>query len=191
MSVALPGANRSAGGGWASRMGRILDCLLQATSYLAGGILLFMGASVVTEVVMRYLLNRPTRWVVEFSEYMLLYMAFLGGAWVLRSEGHVKIDLLVETLSSNVQAVFYRVTSWVGALVCGLFFWFSASFTWETFWTGEVLFRAVHVPKWAVLLVIPAGLLLLTLQFIRRACTSPRVLGERKAAPVPFDAPGL
>jgi TRAP-type C4-dicarboxylate transport system permease small subunit len=163
-------------------MARVLDRLLQATSYLAGAILVVMGASVIFEVVMRYVFTRPTRWVVEFSEYMLLAMAFLAGGWVLRSEGHVKIDLLVEALPARLQAVLHRTTSWVGALVTGLFFWFSASFTWETWQSGEVLFRAVHVPKWMVLLVIPVGLLLLTLQFIRRACAGPAR---------PLDAPGL
>jgi TRAP-type C4-dicarboxylate transport system permease small subunit len=100
---------------------------------------------------------------------MLLYMGFLAGAWVLRGDGHVKIELLVEALPPRAQAVLHTVTSWVGAVVCGLFFCFSAFFTWETFLTGEVLFRSVHVPKWAVLAAIPVGLLLLTLQFIRRA----------------------
>ena len=163
-------------------MARLLDRLLQASSYLAGAILVFMGASVVFEVVMRYFVNRPTRWVVEFSEYMLLSMAFLAGGWVLRSEGHVKIDVLVEVLPPRVQTILHRTTSWVGALVTGLFFGFSAAFTWETWQSGEVLFRAVHVPKWMVLLVIPVGLLLLTLQFVRRACAG---------GPRPLDAPGL
>lgn len=173
-------------------MGRVLDRLLQATSYLAGALLLCLGTSVVVEVVMRYFLNRPTRWVVEFSEYMLLYMAFLGGAWVLRSDGHVKIDLLVEMLPPSVQATLYRITSWVGALVCGLFFWSSASFTWETFESGEVLFRAVHVPKWAVLLVIPVGLFLLMLQFVRRACARHGAIPDPRAVePPPVDTPGL
>lgn len=150
-------------------MTKLLDRLLVAAFYLAGAILLCLTASVVVEVVMRYLLNRPTRWVVEFSEYMLLYMAFLGGAWVLREEGHVRIEVLTDVLPRRAQAAIHVVTSWVGALVSGLFFWFSASFTLETFASGEILFRAVHVPKWAVLVVIPVGLLLLTLQFVRRA----------------------
>ena len=169
---------------------RWFDRVLSGLSYVAGTILVVMGASVLIEIIMRYLFNRPTRWVVEFSEYMLLYMAFLAGAWVLRSDGHVKVDMLVEVLPPRVQAVLYRTTAWVGALVCGLFFWFSASFTWETFGTGEVLFRAVHVPKWTVLVVIPVGLLLLTLQFIRRACSAPVVLGTGEAA-LPGQSPGL
>jgi C4-dicarboxylate transporter, DctQ subunit len=165
-------------------LGRWFDLVLGGLSYVAGAILVVMGVSILIEIVMRYFFNQPTRWVVEFSEYMLLYMAFLAGAWVLRSDGHVKVDMLVEVLPLRIQAVLHRVTSGVGALVCGLFFGFSAVFTWETFESGEVLFRAVHVPKWMVLAVIPVGLLLLTLQFIRRAGSPPVVLG-RRATPGP------
>ena len=170
----MPGVNAlPRGGGWLAALGRVFDGLLTALGYLAGGILLFMGASVLYEVFMRYLFNSPTRWVIEFSEYMLLYMALLAGAWVLRGEGHVKVEMLVDALPRKVQARLHVVTSWVGALVCAAFFWYSASLVWENIQTGEVLFRAVHVPKWAILVSIPIGLLLLTVQFIRRAFVQP------------------
>ena len=154
-------------------LGRAFDRLLLALTYLAGGILLFMGASVLYEVFMRYLFNAPTRWVIEFSEYMLLYMALLAGAWVLKGEGHVQVEMLTDVLPRKARVVLHAVTSWVGAFVCALFFWYGASLTWETFWSGEVLFRAVHVPKWAVLVSIPIGLLFLVLQFIRRSFSFP------------------
>ena len=153
--------------------GRAFDRLLVWQTYLAGGILLFMGASILYEVFMRYLFNAPTRWVIEFSEYMLLYMPLLAGAWVLKGEGHVKVEMLVDVLPQKAQVALHAVTSWVGAVVCGLFFWYSAYLTWETFQRGEVLFRAVHVPKWAVLVSIPIGLLFLVLQFIRRSFSFP------------------
>ena len=148
---------------------RAFDRVITGLNYLAGCILLFMAGAVLYEVFMRYLFNAPTRWVIEFSEYMLLYMALLAAAWVLKQEGHVRVEMLVDVLPHNVKAGLHAVTSWVGAVVCALFGWYGAALTWETFWSGEVLFRAVHVPKWAVLVSLPIGLLLLTLQFIRRA----------------------
>lgn len=155
-------------------LGRAFDRTIMALTYLAGAILLFMAGAVLYEVFMRYLFNQPTRWVIEFSEYMLLYMALLAGAWVLKHEGHVRVEMLVDILPRRVQAGLHAVTSWVGAVVCALFFWYSATLVWETFWSGEVLFRAVHVPKWAVLASLPIGLFPLTLQFIRRSFTFSR-----------------
>jgi TRAP-type C4-dicarboxylate transport system permease small subunit len=162
-------------------IGRAFDRLLGGLNYVAMGLVTFMGASVLFEVFMRYLFNSPTRWVVEFSEYMLLYIGFLAGAWVLKHDGHVKIELVTEALPLRLQGALHTVTSLVGAFVCGLFCWYSATYTWEIFWTGEVLFRSVHVPKWAVIAVIPFGMLLLSLQFVRRAFVLPR----SEASPAP------
>jgi TRAP-type C4-dicarboxylate transport system permease small subunit len=136
---------------------------------LAVAILVALVASVALEVVMRYFFNRPTRWVVEFSEYALLWVAFLGGAWVLREEAHVKVEMLVEILPPRTREITHIITSLVGMMTCALFCWVSTAFIVELYDSGEVLFRSIQVKKWAVMSVMAPGLLLLTLQFMRRA----------------------
>lgn len=142
---------------------------LSALTFVSVLMLLAMTASVSYDVVMRYFFQRPTQWAVEFSEYMLLYMAFLPAAWVLSHESHVRIDLVARALPGQVQRWLDTVTSLVGAAACGVFCWYSASLTLETIRSGEVLFRSVIIPKWPILVVIPIGLLLLTLEFLARA----------------------
>ncbi len=164
MPSSLAGGNALARGA-----SRVLDFLIFAGAVLAVAILVALVASVAFEVVMRYFLNRPTRWVVEFSEYALLWLAFLGGAWVLREEAHVKVEMLVETLPARAQEITHIVTSLVGMVMCALFCWVSAVFILELYDSGEVLFRSIQVKKWAVMSVMAPGLLLLTLQFMRRA----------------------
>lgn len=148
---------------------RALDFVIVAGAVLAVAILVALVASVAFEVVMRYFFNRPTRWVVEFSEYALLWLAFLGGAWVLREEAHVKVEMLVEILPPRTQEIIHIITSLVGMVTCALFCWVSTVFIVELYDSGEVLFRSMIVKKWAVMSVIAPGLLLLTLQFMRRA----------------------
>ena len=153
--------------------GRLLDAALYAFVLAAVAILVALVCGVTFEVVMRYAFNKPTRWVVEFSEYALLYLAFLGGAWVLKEEGHVKVELLIEVLPPRVRATLHVITSLVGAGVCGLFCWVSTAYILEIYGSGEILFKSVLVKKWLIMAIIPPGLLLLTLQFIRRAFTTP------------------
>lgn len=149
--------------------GRGLDLALYALAVGAVIILIAVVASVSFEVVMRYVFGRPTRWVVEFSEYSLIYLAFLAGGWVLKEEGHVKVEMLVELLPAGTQLALHRATSAVGAIVCGLFTWVSAQLTLDLYRSGEIMFKSVQVQKWAIMAVIPLGLLLLSLQFLRRA----------------------
>ncbi|MFN0299478.1 MAG: TRAP transporter small permease [Burkholderiales bacterium] len=155
------------------KAGRLLDAALFAFVVAAVVILVALVCGVTFEVVMRYVFNKPTRWVVEFSEYSLLYLAFLGGAWVLKEEGHVKVELLIEVLPARVRETLHMITSLVGAGACGLFCWVSAGYIWEIYGTGEILFKSVLVKKWLIMAIIPPGLLLLTLQFIRRAFAKP------------------
>ena len=149
--------------------GRALDLAIMACALLAVGVLVALVFSVAFEVVMRYFFNAPTRWVVEFSEYALLQLAFLGGAWVLREEAHVSVEMLVEILPRGARSFLFVATSLVGAATCGLFFWVSLTYLIGIHNAGEVLYKSVQVKKWAVMAVIAPGLLLLTLQFLRRA----------------------
>lgn len=149
--------------------------MLYAFVVAAVAILVALVCGVTFEVVMRYAFNKPTRWVVEFSEYALLYLAFLGGAWVLKEEGHVKVELLIEVLPPHIREALHVITSLAGAGVCGLFCWVSSQYIWEIYSSGEILFKSVLVKKWAIMAIIPPGLLLLTLQFVRRAFNKPTV----------------
>jgi TRAP-type C4-dicarboxylate transport system permease small subunit len=155
-------------GGW-----RLLDLVIDAFALVATVILAALVVCVSVEVVMRYLLGQPTRWVNEFSEYSLLWIAFLAGPWVLREEAHVKVEMLTDALSPEWRHKFHVVTSIVGALICALFCWVSMAYVLEVYGTGEFLFRAVQLPKWAVMAIMPPGLLLLAIQFMRRALRPP------------------
>jgi len=148
---------------------RGLDFVIVAGAVLTVGILVALVASVAFEVVMRYFFNRPTAWVVELSEYSLLWLAFLGGAWVLREEAHVKVEMLVEILPPRTREIMHVITSLAGAATCALFCWVSTVYILELYESGEMLLRSIQVKKWAVLSVMVPGLLLITLQFIRRA----------------------
>jgi TRAP-type C4-dicarboxylate transport system permease small subunit len=151
----------------------LLDIVIDAFALAATLILAALVVCVGLEVVMRYFLGQPTRWVNEFSEYALLWLAFLAGPWVLREEAHVKVEMLTDTLSAEWRHKLHVTTSIVGAAVCALFCWVSAAYVLEVFGTGEFLFRSVQLPKWAVMAVMPPGLALLALQFVRRALRPP------------------
>ena len=157
--------------------GRALDVLLRAMAYLAGVIVVAMVVAVSYEVVMRYAFNRPTRWVIELCEYALVYIGFLSCAWVLREEGHVKVDFMLEMLSPAARRFFHVLTSYIGALVCATVAWTGAVYVYGLFVSGEELFRSLQVPKWTILVVVPIGMALLALQFLRRATTR-EVIGQ-------------
>jgi TRAP-type C4-dicarboxylate transport system permease small subunit len=159
----------------------VVDGLITACGLLAAVIVAALAGCVALEVIMRYFFGAPTRWVIEFSEYALLWLAFLAGAWILRAEGHVRVEMLTEALSPRWQRRMHVVTSWIGAGVCTVLCWTTTSYVLRIHETGEILFKSVPVEKWVIMAVMPPGLALLAIQFVRRAFRPPPAAGTGAA----------
>ena len=151
-------------------MNRLLRILAACESAgAAGAALLFVGMTlaICAEVLLRYGFNSPIRWVVEISEYSLLWTTFLGAAWVLRHGGHVRVDILLQYLSPNALRVCGLFSSAVGILTTLVLFAFGADATWTAYARAAYKPTGIDVPTWMVLIVIPVGAVLLFFRFAR------------------------
>ena len=101
----------------------------------------------------------------ESQWYMFAGMVMLGGAWTLKVNEHVRVDLVFGAVSE-------RTRTWVD-LGGGLFFLLPLcilmiTLTWPWFWqslvTGEGSNQAGGLPRWPAKLMIPLGFGLLGLQ---------------------------
>jgi TRAP-type C4-dicarboxylate transport system permease small subunit len=151
------------------RLEKIFDSILVLLSVISGIIFIFIMSSVCIDVVMRYFINRPMKWVIEISEYLLVYMTFLGTAWVLRQDGHVTVDILTVRLNPKFRVIVGIISSLIGVLVCLIIVWFGTIETWDNFERGVRIPSILEFPKAPLLAVIPFGSFFLMIQFIRRA----------------------
>ena len=136
----------------------------------AGMFLLFlMMLSVCWEVFSRYFLGRGTVWVIEFSEYTILFMTFLGTAWLLAEDGHVEMDIVVNQLKPAAQRSLRVSTSLVCTLACLALSWSGAAVTLDYLQRGLHQPTLVAPPNFPLYAVIPIGFFLLAVQFARRA----------------------
>lgn len=154
------------------RFDTIFDRMIRILFHVASGLSLVIVFSTCTEILMRYFLNRPQIWAVEVTEYTMLYITFLGSAWLLREEGHVKMDILIVYLKPKSQALLNSITSVLGVMVCSVLVFFGIWRTWLHYQKGVTTFTAMEVLMWPILIVIPFGCLLLLIQFVRRAYAS-------------------
>jgi len=97
--------------------------------------------------------------------YMFGGMVMLGGAWTLKLNEHVRVDLFYGAISE-------RARTWID-LLGGLFFLLPLCilliyFTWPWFlqaWTQNVMSNAAGgLPRWPVRLMLPVGFSVLLLQ---------------------------
>ncbi len=146
----------------------VFDRFLDSLTYFGAVILGLMVLFVCSEVISRSFLNRPILWVLEVGEYSLVYITFLGAAWLLRTEGHVKVDIVLNRLNPRTQALLNIVTSILGAMACLVVVWYSAQLTWGYFESGVRTPGAWGPPRYPIYVIIPIGSLLLFIQFLRR-----------------------
>ncbi len=81
-----------------TKVSSIFDRFLDGMAYLAAVLIGFIIVGIITEVVARkvWLVSIPG--MHEATEYSLVWIGFLVAAWLLREEGHVNIDLLLDRL---------------------------------------------------------------------------------------------
>jgi len=136
---------------------------------IAAATLVAMTLSVVYEVVMRYVFGKPTSWVIDLSEYALLFCLFFATAWVLSKDAHIKMDIFLMLCPPKVVRLLALVASIIGSFSCAVFFCVAVIAVWEAYRDGDVIWRSVIVPKWLVWSAMPIGSFFLTIEFIRRA----------------------
>ena len=146
----------------------VFDRILNFLIWIDAALLIMMMVFVCADVVMRYFLHRPLIWVIEVVGYMLLGITFLGAAYVLREEGHTRVDLLLDYLNARARALANALTSILGIAVCMIVTWYSAQVTWQHYQAGYYLDTALDPPSFYFHAIVSVGCLLLFVQFMRR-----------------------
>ena len=146
----------------------IFDKILDYFMYMAGAAVVFMILSVFAEVMVRLLFGFSIQWVVEINEYLIYYITFLGTAWLLRREGHVKVDILLNALPPRGKTVLNVTTSIICAVLCLVVTYYSTITTVDLFQRHVRSLTLMATPMGYLIGIIPIGCFLLSIQFLRR-----------------------
>ena len=148
-------------------MDKLFDKLLNSMAFIAGFLLLFVTFSIGYTIFSRMAGFYSPVWIVQFNEYALLWITFLGTAWALARNKHVSIDLLTSRFSQKNQNYFKLFHGILGTVICLVLFWYGYGVTLGQFKRGIIDVQAVDVPKYLILLIIPIGFSFLVVQFLR------------------------
>jgi len=124
------------------------------------------------EVVVRYILDRPTIFSVEISEYLLVFLTFMSVGWVLREDRHVRMMALVTILPEKAQIILDVAVSVLAIGFCAVLTWKGAQTAIMAYVGDYHSSSLVNFPLWISYSFIPFGALILGLQFLVR-------IGER------------
>jgi TRAP-type mannitol/chloroaromatic compound transport system permease small subunit len=158
---------------------RISDTLANIASWLT----LAMILMVTYEVFARYLANKPTVWSMELCQFAFTYIIALGGAYTLRTNGHVSVDILYRRFGKRTQSAISIFTT---VLVIGfliILVYQTGVMAFDALASNEHTGTAFNPLTFPVKAIIPLGVFVLVLQafvslirFIQAAfdCPDPR-----------------
>jgi TRAP-type mannitol/chloroaromatic compound transport system permease small subunit len=116
------------------------------------------------EVILRYFFNSPTVWANELAQMLFGAYAILAGGYIMRTGGHVNVDIVYSRLSKKSKAGLDIFTSILFFLFCGMMLIYGGSLAWDSLSRFEHSQSAWNPPLYPAKLMIPLAALLLMLQ---------------------------
>ena len=153
---------------------RVLDKgwagLLWAMMALAAAYVGFIMLAIIYVTVFRSAGWAYNQLVFTLIEYGFLYILFLGSPWLVRTRGHVYIELLTAAVPDRGRAALSRAIALFCAAVCLGWVWY----TWGIFLeqAGDPLaFDELRDDRgmrlWAITIAYPVGFLFMAVEFLR------------------------
>ena len=154
--------------------------LLWLERYFGGG---FFGG-----IVRLYGNNSNT--LSEAQWYMFAGMVMLGGAWTLKLNEHVRVDLIYGSVRE-------RTRTWIDLLgliffllpMCVLMIWFTWPWFYQSWLTNEGSLNAGGLVRWPVKLIVLIGFVLMGLQGISELIKCFLALGRNYVREFAYEKP--
>lgn len=144
---------------------RFLDLCLAIVNVLLGLLIVI----VIVDVIMTFFFDAPLKWALEVSEYALAFITFLGAGWLMREEGHLRFDMVIEKLPQKVRTVLEIFVSIVGFLVSIVIVWSGIEICISLYEKGALMESVLQWPRWPLIASIPIGFTILAVQLLRRS----------------------
>jgi TRAP-type mannitol/chloroaromatic compound transport system permease small subunit len=172
------------------RLSRAIDTLNEKIGYAATWLVLLACVVSAGNALMRWGFDMSSNAWLEIQWYLFAGMVMLGGAYTLRMNEHVRVDVLYGRYSERTRA-------WVD-LLGAIFFllpmsvvigWMSWPLFLSSYEIGEMSGNAGGLLRWPVKILIPIGFALLTLQGVSEIIKRIAVLSGRAQLDTHYERP--
>ena len=128
---------------------------------------LMMAALVIivcVDLTLRYFFNAPLLWGTEVTEILLLYITFLGAAWVFKEDSHVVIDVFIGKATGNRKKSLILFSYLIVGIVSAVLIYYGFVTTYDHYRRGVFNPTIIETPIALIIAVIPIGSIPLLLE---------------------------
>ncbi|WP_158231939.1 MULTISPECIES: TRAP transporter small permease [unclassified Sporosarcina] len=162
------------------RISNLLDSIINFMAILGRVVIIIISLLIIVDIVSLKFFSYQFPWVLEVSEYLLVFLTFLGVAWLLREDGHIKLDLLLNRLSEKNRMRMEILNSCIGAIISLVITVYGFLATWNLHMRDIKTENILEIPRSLLIVVIPVGFLFVFIQFIRNFLSAINKLKSRR-----------
>ena len=145
----------------------IYDKLVSLLVLISSVLIVFMMLSICGSVIFRRsFLNFD--WAVEVSEYILIIITLFGAGWLLRSAGHVRVDILGTHIHGKNKLLYDVIIFTVVTLICIAFTLIGINAVGEAYSTGTIEIKVYfQFKKWILHSLFPLAGFVMCIESIK------------------------
>lgn len=167
-------------------MSHIVKWLVVGAGILAGACLAAVMFVMTVEVFFRYVMRQPSYWSLEVSTYLLVAAVSLGGAYTLRMNAHVGVEIVYNKLPALLKRFAFIIAMLAALVFAGVLFWYGIKEVQVALRFRDRSLTPLAMPMAYPMSLIPIGGFLLAIQAIE-LLFNPRI-GDRSAHSTPNTA---
>jgi TRAP-type mannitol/chloroaromatic compound transport system permease small subunit len=157
---------------------RSMDWVSERTGRLAAWLVVPLILTIVYSVIWRYWLGGVVHWAFEMSLFFYGVMVMLGGAFTMKHQAHVRVDVLAQYMGPRWRFGLDLVSFAMVIAVCALVIWMGTRSAWiSTLRLERSPLQTPFDPQiWWFKWVIPLSALLIALQSLAEIVKAWRTL---------------
>ena len=146
---------------------KLIDAIAEAAGWIGWLLVLYCMVLGVTDVFLRYVMNQQSLWIGTTMQAAMVLMACVGGAYAIKYDAFVKLDVFYANASRRNRAILDIVTSAISFLFLYVLITKGIDAAQLSLRLGQVTPTAVPIPLYPIKAAIPVGAALVLIMLIR------------------------
>ncbi|MCV0394943.1 MAG: TRAP transporter small permease subunit [Rhizobiaceae bacterium] len=146
-------------------LARLVDGIAEFLGRIGWLLILYCMIFGVTDVFLRYVMNAPSQWIGTTVQAAMVLIACTGGAYALKHDAFVKLDLFYSAAPERTKAVLDVLTAPFAFLFLAVLIWKGVDAAMMSIRLNQVTPTSIPIPIYPIKSAIPltAGIVLLIL----------------------------
>ncbi|MFA7623690.1 MAG: TRAP transporter small permease [Pusillimonas sp.] len=142
--------------------------LLDGTGAFAALLFMSMALLVCADVLLRNVSSMSIGWSVEVTEYMLMVAAFCAAPWLVYTNDHIRVDVIVRGFTGVPRFIVSFISYGICLFISVVLGWYSYTSLMDAVAQGGIVFKVLMFPEWWLGLPMLVSFVLLIIEFTRQ-----------------------